>query len=235
MQNPKCGLCLIITEVRIVRITESFCFSMVIAMSSLFLYMLLNALSIDLVVSFGSQSNRVFVSTPVSNLPKRSVADCMTTLPKVLYPNTSVDDTIAMLLNNGLLGAPVVNENMEIMGIVCSSDFLQKEAFEGALLPMEGTSEMVQQYVDAAKKICGQKVEDVMTSNPITVLPNMPMRQAAALMAEKKLHILPVVDGNNKLVGIVSSTDVMRDLIKIARELPAAAYGDKDELGPYGE
>ena len=106
-----------------------------------------------------------------------------------------VDDAIALLMSWGVSGAPVVDfkTGTMLLGVVSSYDFLQKEAFEGVLLAMEGTSEMVSSYVDAAKKICGQQVGDIMTPNPRTVFPTTTMRVAAELMSNEKLHHLPVV------------------------------------------
>jgi CBS domain-containing protein len=164
----------------------------------------------------------VFVSTPVSTLPKRSVVECMSPIQRkhILTPDMSVADTMAMLLQNGLTGAPVVNHEQHVVGIVTSFDFLQKEAFEGALLPMEGSAENVEKYVEAAKKICGQSVADVMTPSPQTVSPQTSMREAAAVMTAKRLHRLPVVDDAGRLVGILTTADVMRDLHHIVRNLP---------------
>jgi CBS domain-containing protein len=165
---------------------------------------------------------RVFVSTPVSNFPKRSVFECMSPIPKdhVLTPEMSVEDTMGVLLQNGLTGAPVVNQERLVVGMVSSFDFLQKEAFEGALLPMEGSAANVEKYVEAAKKICGQSVFDVMTPNPRTISPNRPMREAAAMMTAERLHHLPVVDDEGRLVGVLTTADVMRDLHHIVRNLP---------------
>ena len=61
------------------------------------------------------------------------------------------------------------------------------------------------------------------------------MREAAAIMSELKLHRLPVVDDRGTLVGVLSSADVMKDLLHIVRNLPpaaeeAAAAEDTDEL-----
>lgn len=175
---------------------------------------------IDEADAFATQGKRVFVSTPASNFPKRSVSDCMTPAHHVLTADMSVDESMAMLLHCGLSGAPVVNSKHHVIGIVTSFDFLQKEAFEGALLPMEGTAANVERYVDAARKICGQKVEDVMTPNPVTVSPNTSMRVAALLMSERKLHRLPVVDDAGRLVGVLTPADVMRDLHRIVQSLP---------------
>lgn len=117
--------------------------------------------------------------------------------------------------------------------MVTSFDFLQKEAFNGALLAMEGTAANVAKYVEAAKKICGQQVMDVMTKNPITISPDTPMRDAAALMTEMRLHRLPVVH-EGRLVGVLTSADVMRDLQHIFLNLPESKDGEANaEQTPF--
>lgn len=172
--------------------------------------------------AFGA-GGRVFVSTPVSNHPKKTVAECMSPANHVLKAGMTVDETMSLLLNNGLSGAPVVNDFHEVVGIVTSYDIIQREAYEGALLPMDGTAENVNRYVDCAKKICGRKVEDIMTPDPSTVSSKTPMRLAASLMMQNKLHHLPVLDdASGKLVGVLTAADVMKDLLHIVRNLPAA-------------
>lgn len=140
----------------------------------------------------------------------------------VLTPDMSVDDTMSMFLNNHLSGAPVVDKEFKVIGVVTSFDFLQKEAFEGALLPMEGSRANVEKYVEAAQKICGQRVFDVMTHDPATVRSDTSMREAAFIMTEKRTHRLPVVDEDGKLVGVLTSSDIMRDLLHVVQMLPEA-------------
>jgi CBS domain-containing protein len=129
--------------------------------------------------AFGVETSRVFVSTPVSNFPKRFVSDCMSTSPFVLTADSTVNDAMTSFLNYRLSSAPVIEKGGRVVGIVSSFDFLQKEAFEGALLPLSGTEEDVGRYKAAAKKIVAQKVEDVMTPNPVTVSLDTSMRDAA--------------------------------------------------------
>lgn len=49
----------------------------------------------------------------------------------------------------------------------------------------------------------------------ITVYADTYASEAAALMADKRVGALPVVDKNNKIVGILSSTDILRVFSKI--------------------
>lgn len=193
-----------------------------------FLLAIYSSLTVD-VVGF-STSPRVFVSTPVSNFPKRFVKDCMSPAIHVLHTDMSVDETMTMFLANNLGGAPVVDEHNKPIGIVTRYDFLQKEAFAGALLPIEGSPKNVKTYVEAAKKICGQKVEDVMTMNPTTIPETLPLNEAAAVLIERKFQRLPVVNDKGQLVGILTSADVMRDLLHVVRNLPPSKE-DEEESG----
>jgi CBS domain-containing protein len=147
----------------------------------------------------------------------------MSRRPKLtLTPDQTSDEAMGYLLDQGESGAVVLDDNDCIVGIVTSFDFLQKEAFGGSLLPMEGSVANIEKYVDAAKKICGKTVADIMTPNPTTISQTASMREAAATMTELRVQRLPVVGKDNKLVGILSSTDVMRDLRRIIRNLPAS-------------
>jgi predicted transcriptional regulator len=184
--------------------------------------------------AFGAQSSRVFVSTPTSKFPKHKVSDRMSSPTNVLTPDMSLDDTMSMLLNNHLSGSPVVDKEFKVIGIITSFDFLQKEAFEGALLPMEGSRANVEKYVEAARKICGQRVFDVMTHDPATVRCDNSMREAALIMTEHRMHQLPVVDEDGKLVGILTSSDVMRDLLHVVQMLPEAKDNSITDDGTPG-
>lgn len=52
-------------------------------------------------------------------------------------------------------------------------------------------------------------VADVMTSNPIVVHPQTPIKEAIQLLAERRISGLPVVDGEGKLVGVITESDLM--------------------------
>lgn len=51
-------------------------------------------------------------------------------------------------------------------------------------------------------------VEQVMTSNPVTVKPETPLKEAIEILVTKKISGLPVVDDSDKLIGVISETDL---------------------------
>ena len=52
-------------------------------------------------------------------------------------------------------------------------------------------------------------IKDVMKKRLVTVTPDTPIKEAAHLMAEKKIGCVPVVD-DGTLVGLVTTTDILR-------------------------
>ncbi|MGK7910879.1 MAG: CBS domain-containing protein [Synechococcus sp.] len=53
-------------------------------------------------------------------------------------------------------------------------------------------------------------VADVMTANPICVTPDTPLQEAVELLAEKRIGGLPVLNGDGKLLGMLSESDLMQ-------------------------
>jgi CBS domain-containing protein len=53
------------------------------------------------------------------------------------------------------------------------------------------------------------KVADVMTSDVITVQPETSLKEVAAILAERRISGVPVVDQDGKIVGVVSEADIL--------------------------
>lgn len=57
-----------------------------------------------------------------------------------------------------------------------------------------------------------EEVRNIMDTNPVTVNPNDTIKNVSSFMVEKKLQQLPVVDGEGKLLGIITSYDLWQNL-----------------------
>lgn len=62
------------------------------------------------------------------------------------------------------------------------------------------------------------KVSEVMTKNVITVSPDATIEEAAQIMIDKKVGGLPVVKEKNKLVGLITETDVLQYFVDCCRK-----------------
>ena len=57
-------------------------------------------------------------------------------------------------------------------------------------------------------------VKDVMTKNPVYVSPDTNVTEAKALMVKKGISKLPVLDKDNRLVGIITKNDLLKSILK---------------------
>jgi CBS domain-containing protein len=66
-------------------------------------------------------------------------------------------------------------------------------------------------------------VRDIMTSNPETCRPNDSIRDAARIMAERDTGVVPVVDDNRKILGMITDRDIVVRLVAEGKD-PAKAH-----------
>lgn len=99
---------------------------------------------------------------------------------------------------------PVIDSMHRLVGIVSVKDYFK------ALSPvMDSASEStVDLYMQS------RKVRQVMTSPVISVSQDIGILQAAALLVERNISCLPVVDSQQRLIGIVSWKDIMRRIVQ---------------------
>jgi CBS domain-containing protein len=128
--------------------------------------------------------------------PMQTVADILRSKsdPKVytIAPQAMVYDAIEMM-NDRHIGALVVLEGDEIVGIVTERDFTQKMVLKARLSR-------------------ATPVGDIMTSPVILVRSEQTTEDCMVLMGANKVRHLPVVDGG-RLVGMVSIRDLVNDII----------------------
>jgi acetoin utilization protein AcuB len=120
-------------------------------------------------------------------------------------PDTSMMKASKILKEKGIRRLPVVDENGKMVGIVTDRDI--KEAS-----PSKATTLDVHELYYLLSEI---KIKDIMTKNPFCVNENGTVEKAAVVMREKKVEGLPVVDDDDKVVGIITETDIFNVMIDI--------------------
>ncbi|ACL03349.1 CBS domain containing membrane protein [Desulfatibacillum aliphaticivorans] len=147
----------------------------------------------------------------------QKVSDIMTTEVISLKPDTDISEAAKQLLENRINGAPVVDEDGKVVGILCQSDLIvQQKRFPvpSFFTLLDSVIPLVSQkhFEKEMEKMAAFKVSQAMTEKPVVVSPDTPLEDVAALMVDKKLHTLPVVD-SGKLVGVVGKEDILRTLM----------------------
>lgn len=148
-----------------------------------------------------------------------SVREIMSTRVVCVRPELSVETLLGLFIDKGISGAPVVDDDGRPIGMVSKTDllserFLEGETMEGEQGPMRFTTE--QGYEVELEggfhttQLANSCVGDIMTPLVFALPEGATIPQAAALMAYEGVHRAPVVSLDDRVVGVVSSLDVLR-------------------------
>ncbi len=132
----------------------------------------------------------------------------MTANPFTIGPDASVPEAIEKMQTNGVRKLPVLSEG-KLVGVVSQSDIDRAS-------PSMATSFSAGEVAYLFSKL---KVSKVMTRNPVTIGPDALLEEAAILMRDRKIELLPVLDGE-KLVGVITESDILDAFVELngARE-----------------
>src|SRR5688500_17960917 len=139
------------------------------------------------------------------------VADIMTRTVVTATVDTPLPALIDEMLTYGISGVPVVDHERRVLGIVTYADLMCKPAFGGTHRGLLGVLADLFRGRERrwVSKSSGLVAGEIMTTDVQTTLPNETVRAAARRMIRFAVKRLPVVE-NDRLVGIVSRSDVLR-------------------------
>lgn len=129
------------------------------------------------------------------------VREFMVTQVVTLSPDMDICSAMRLLLHHHISGAPVVDAEHRVVGILSEKDCLRVFANEA--------------YFQEAVA----RVSDYMSRKVVTVGPEDELFHVAGLLLEHTFRRLPVVEGG-KLVGQVSRHDVLMASLKLCKEAP---------------
>lgn len=144
--------------------------------------------------------------------------DIMTREVITVNPETGIEELARILLEHKISGAPVVNEEGELVGIVTENDLISMNKrihiptfirLFDAFIMLDRPSKMEKEI----KKMIASTVGEICIKNVITVTEDTPVEDIATIMAEKKVHLIPVVD-SKKVIGIIGKVDIIKSMAK---------------------
>jgi acetoin utilization protein AcuB len=133
------------------------------------------------------------------------IRDWMSREVTTVSRDTSMLKASKIFKDNDFRRLPVIDEDGRLIGIVTDRDI--KDAS-----PSKATTLDVHELYYLLSEI---KIKDIMTPNPYTINIDDSLEKAAIRMLEKKVEGLPVVDDKNKVVGIITETDIFKALVNI--------------------
>lgn len=150
-----------------------------------------------------------------------TVADVMTRQVVSVRPDTPVAEIVALLIDRALRAAPVVDAENRVIGIITDGDLLTHGA-TGLPLALQRELSLAERAATIETLAAHpHTAADLMTPNPITLPETTPLAEAAAVMADRGLKRIPVVDAQQRLVGIVSRSDLLATVAEGLRQRPA--------------
>ncbi len=147
------------------------------------------------------------------------IKEIMTTDVITVSTSDSVEQCAKLLQENNISGLPVLDESGKVAGMVTEGDLIRRASriktpgyleILGGLIYLGSPKKFVEELQRAMSLEAGQ----LMSKNVISVKPEESVEKAATLMVENSINRLPVVDDNDKLVGIVSRRDIMSCLYR---------------------
>ncbi|WP_027178228.1 CBS and ACT domain-containing protein [Maridesulfovibrio bastinii] len=122
-----------------------------------------------------------------------------------LTPERSMMKAAKLLKEKNIGRLPIVNDDGELVGLVSDRDVKEASPSKATTLDMHELYYLLSEI----------KLKDIMTRKVLTVSEDDTIEKAAVILQEKKIGGLPVVDSENKCIGIITNTDVFKVLIEI--------------------
>jgi CBS domain-containing protein len=142
--------------------------------------------------------------------------DIMTRQVHTVSPETAVEDLAQRFIDTRVSTLPVVDASGRLVGIVTETDLVEQNkplhiptviaVFDWVLY-----LESEKNFQDDVRRISARKVDEICRRDLVTCSPETPVSEIAGLMSEKKVHLVPVLDGD-KLVGVVARLDLIRTM-----------------------
>ena len=130
-----------------------------------------------------------------------------------------LDEIISVLMQNHVGGVPVIDKDNHLVGMVTEKDLVTKEKGLNISSYMEFMASIL--FIDGKKlanvsknKIQTLTAQDVMSTPVYAVHLEATIEEIVSLMMNRHINRIPVIDKENKLVGIIGRNDLLPILIK---------------------
>ena len=137
----------------------------------------------------------------LQDVKNKKVSDLMSRNILVGHQSNSFTHTLRLFSEMTFHHLPIVNSDQELVGIISSNDMLKSLTLK---LPMlkNTKDDTLNQALD---------IKELMTPNPVVISPQSNIEEVLNAFSHYHIHALPVVE-NNKIVGIITSNDVLAEL-----------------------
>jgi CBS domain-containing protein len=142
-------------------------------------------------------------------------------------PDTTILEAANIMLHRHISGLPVVDTAGALVGIISEGDFIRRSEINTG----RKRSKFMKFILGAGREAAdfvhehAKKVGEIMTPEPLTISEDTDLEQIVELMEKNNVKRLPVTRGN-KLVGIVTRSNLLQAVASLARDIPDPTADD---------
>ncbi len=137
------------------------------------------------------------------------VEDVMSRQPVTVAVDASLRSALERMDQHGVRHLPIVDGELKVVGILSDRDI--RTVIGNPMRTITSHDSMV--------RIESVPVARMMTQSPITLRSGTPLRRAARVFSDHKVGVIPIVDDRDRLLGVLSYTDVLRGILGPKRNL----------------
>jgi CBS domain-containing protein len=147
-----------------------------------------------------------------TGLPEVRVEEIMTRVVTTIHPEAPIVEAVEKLIDKDYTALPVVEGENRVVGIISDTDLLERGDMEVSLSLKKAADPRLVETLLARLRQSPRTVAQVMTPEPVTIGPQAYLSEAAHVMSKHKLKRLPVVDSDQRLLGVVGRLDILTAL-----------------------
>lgn len=142
--------------------------------------------------------------------------DIMTAEVITVKMETTVNELAEILWKKRISGAPVLDDDDKVVAVVTENDLIDQSkkihiptmiSLLDSVIFLESSKKTEKEI----KKMAGNTVRDICSKELVTVDEDTGLDEIATIMANKKVHTLPVILDDN-LVGVIGKSDIIRTM-----------------------
>jgi len=138
-----------------------------------------------------------------------TAADIMTMPVHLIGIEMDLRQTATFLSEKRISGAPVVDSDGRIVGVVSEKDFLAMMGVGKTVSFMQIVAHCLNNKGCMTTVVSNHAIRDIMTAPAITAGPQITVGAISALFIDRQINRLPIVDAGGKPIGIVTRTDLV--------------------------
>ncbi|MGE4443215.1 MAG: CBS domain-containing protein [Desulfomicrobium sp.] len=135
--------------------------------------------------------------------------DIMTAPVHCLRRGMSASEAAAFMAGLGISGAPVLDKEGRVCGVVSEKDYLRKMGLPGTATFMTVVSTCLNTPGCMVADVRKLLVDDIMSAPPLVAFRETPVAELSEMLARHSINRLPICDDEGRPVGIVTRTDLV--------------------------